>query len=52
MAEGFPGRLLFSPGDRPLLTLKLRRGDDPLRQSDQLIRRFLELQPPQEENNP
>ena len=52
LAEGFPGRLLFSPGDRPLLTLKLRRGDDPLRQSDQLIRRFLELQPPQEENNP
>ncbi len=40
LAADFGGRLLFSPGDRPVLTLKLRKGEDPLRQGEQLIRRF------------
>jgi len=40
LAAAFGGRLLFSPGDKAVLTLKLRKGEDPLRQSEQLIRKY------------
>ena len=40
LAAAFGGRLLFSPGDKAVLTLKLRKGEDPLRQSELLIRKY------------
>ena len=40
LASAFGGRLLFSPGDKAMLTLKLRKGEDPLRQSEQLIGKY------------
>ena len=38
LAGSLEGRLLFSPGDKPLLTLRLRKGEDPLRQADRVVR--------------
>ena len=43
LAGGMGGRLLFSPGDKPTLTLRLRKGDDPLRQADQTVRAYAKL---------
>ena len=40
LAAGFGGRLLFSPGDKPLLTLKLRRGENPLEQAEEVVARY------------
>jgi transcription-repair coupling factor (superfamily II helicase) len=37
LAARLGGRLLFSPGDKPTLTLKLRRGDDPLEQAEEVV---------------
>ncbi len=43
LAGSMAGRLLFSPGDKPALTLRLRKGDDPLRQADQTVRAYARL---------
>ena len=40
LAAAFGGRLLFSPGDKAVLTLKLRKGEDPLRQSEGLVAKY------------
>jgi len=40
LAGQYPGRLLFSPGDTPAFTLKLRRTDDPLRTAAQVVERY------------
>ena len=38
LGAAFPGQMLFSPGeDKGVITLKLRRGEDPLRQSTRLV---------------
>ena len=39
----YPGRMLFSPGDKPTLTLKLRKGEDPLRMAAQVVERYAGL---------
>ena len=43
LAGAFSGRLLFSPGDKPAVTLKLRKGEDPLRLADQVVRKYAAL---------
>jgi len=43
LAGQYPGRLLFSPGDTPAFTLKLRRTDDPLRIASQAVERYAAL---------
>ena len=50
LANAFSGRLLFSPGDRASLTLKLRKGDDPLRQCTALVHQYAGLLHAPEEN--
>ena len=44
LAAQYPGRMLFSPGDRPALTLKLKKGEDPLRLAAQAVERYAEVQ--------
>ena len=51
LAGDYAGRLMFSPGDKASLTLKLRREDDPLRQAAGLVARYASLLPGREENN-
>ncbi|MCI9549485.1 MAG: transcription-repair coupling factor, partial [Oscillospiraceae bacterium] len=48
LAGQYPGRLLFSPGDTPAFTLKLRRTDDPLRTAAQAVDRYRALLAPGE----
>ena len=43
LAGQYPGRLLFSPGDTPAFTLKLRKSDDPLRMASQAVERYAAL---------
>jgi len=43
LAGGLAGRLLFSPGDKPTLTIRLRKGEDPLRLADQVVGRYAAL---------
>ncbi len=43
LAGQYPGRMLFSPGEPPTLTLKLRRTDDPLRAAAQAVERYAAL---------
>ena len=43
LAGALDGRLLFSPGDKAALTLKLNRGEDPLRQASALVERYAGL---------
>ena len=43
LAGVMAGRLLFSPGDKPTLTLRLKKGEDPLRLCDHVIGRFAAL---------
>ena len=45
LAGQYPGRLLFSPGDVPAFTLKLRKADDPLRMASQAVERYAALLP-------
>ena len=45
LAGQYPGRMLFSPGDKPTLTLKLKKGEDPLRLAAQIVERYAELVP-------
>ena len=45
LAGQYPGRMLFSPGDKPTLTLKLKKGEDPLRQASQAVERYSALLP-------
>ena len=52
LAGGFSGRLLFSPGDRATLTLRLRKGEDPLRQAAAVVERYAALLPPEGEGKP
>ena len=53
LAGQYAGRLLFSPGESAMLTLKLRRGEDPLRQAQLLVERYAQLPPaPAEGNGP
>ena len=47
LAGQYPGRMLFSPGDVPALTLKLRRTDDPLRTASQAVERYRALLAPE-----
>ena len=44
----FPGRVLFSPGDKARLTLKLKKGDDPLRTATKLVTEYRSLRPADE----
>ncbi len=39
-AGSLPGRVLFSPGDRSVLTLRLRGGEDPLRMASRLVEEY------------
>ena len=50
LAGSFSGRLLFSPGDRAALTLRLRKGEDPLRQASAVVERYAALFPQEGEN--
>ena len=43
LAGLFPGRVLFSPGDKARLTLKLKKGDDPLRTASKLVAEYRSL---------
>ena len=43
LAGQYPGRMLFSPGDRPALTLKLKKGEDSLRLAAQVVERYAQL---------
>ena len=43
LAGQYPGRMLFSPGDKPALTLKLKKGEDPLRLAAQVIERYAKV---------
>ena len=45
LAGQYPGRMLFSPGDRPALTLRLKKGEDPLRLAAQVVERYAQLVP-------
>ena len=45
LAGQYPGRMLFSPGDKPALTLKLKKGEDPLRSAAQVVERYAALLP-------
>ena len=45
LAGQYPGRLLFSPGDVPTFTLKLRKAEDPLRMASQAVERYAALLP-------
>ncbi len=45
LAGQYPGRMLFSPGDKPVLTLKLKKGEDPLRSAAQVVERYAALLP-------
>ncbi len=45
LAGQYPGRMLFSPGDKPALTLKLKKGEDPLRSAAQAVERYAALLP-------
>ena len=47
LAGQYPGRMLFSPGDKPVLTLKLKKGEDPLRLAAQAVERYAALLPSQ-----
>ena len=40
LAQQYPGRMMFSPGDKPSLTLKLKKGEDPLRMASQAVERY------------
>jgi len=48
LAGQYPGRMLFSPGDAPALTLKLKKGEDPLRVATQAVERYAALLDPEE----
>ncbi len=48
LAGQYPGRMLFSPGDKPALTLKLKKGEDPLRLAAQVVERYAALLPPRD----
>lgn len=45
LAGQYPGRMLFSPGDVPAFTLKLQKGEDPLRMAAQAVERYAALLP-------
>ncbi len=45
LAGQYPGRMLFSPGDKPALTLKLKKGEDPLRMAAQAVEKYAALLP-------
>ncbi len=40
LAGSLAGRLLFSPGDKPTLTIRLKKGEDPLRLADQIVNQY------------
>ena len=43
LAGQYPGRLLFSPGDKAAFTLRLKKGEDPLRMAAQVVERYAAL---------
>ncbi len=43
LAGQYPGRMLFSPGDVPAFTLKLRKTEEPLRTAAQVVERYKAL---------
>ena len=45
LAGQYPGRMLFSPSDKPALTLKLKKGEDTLRLASQVVERYAQLVP-------
>ena len=38
-----PGRMLFSPSEKPAITLKLKKGEDPLRMASQAVERYAQI---------
>ena len=49
LGESYPRRLVFTPGkDKGLLTLKLQKGEDPLRVAQQLVEKYTALLPQKE----
>ena len=40
----FAGRVLFSPGEKAMLTLKLKKGEDPLRSAVKLVEEYKKIQ--------
>ena len=43
LAGSLSGRLLFSPSDKPTLTIRLRKGEDPLRLSELVVKQYVGL---------
>ena len=43
LAGAMSGRLLFSPGEKAALTIRLKKGEDPLRLAEQVISKFSAL---------
>ena len=39
-SERWKGRVLFSPGEKPTLTLRLRKGEDPLKLARALVEQY------------
>ena len=44
--------MLFSPGDKAVLTLKLKKGEDPLRMASKLVESYQALIPPEAAKSP
>ena len=47
--DKYRGRLLFSAGERPYLSLRLKKGDDPLKLGRKLVEEYAATAAPQEE---
>ena len=43
LAGQYPGRMVFVPEEKPALSLKLRKGEDPLRVAAQAVERYAAL---------
>ena len=43
LAGSMAGRLLFAPGEKATLTIRLKKGEDPLRLAEQVISKFSAL---------
>ena len=52
LAGAFPGRLLFSPGDKAALTYKLKKGEDPLRAASRVAEEYQAVRTVEEPSSP
>ena len=43
LAGSLSGRLLFAPGDKPTLTIRLKKGEDPLRLCEQVVGQYASM---------